>query len=504
MYDFKGGKILYEINDWMDGRDVVIHLPKKVLKLDGVSREIAFRSEKPMKDFKIVQNVYLKGELIETWEFGHVGFVIPHTMNTWETVVLADKGHVELIEWLQYDEDTDYLHRREICLTLDGDIFVRYRVFESISHASKELTGKRPIKIDIGPVYSIRPDQRLKDADGFRPIERELVFDIDATDFDIVRTCCSKTDMCPRCFRFMTTAAKILEYGLKNYFGFNHLLFVFSGRRGIHCWVCDEAARKLSDRERQSIAGFFNICSDSSASGLSGPKLRAATQHHQVTYSDPIQICTFGGLLWPLFRDYVGVEQGWLLSSHDIAMVGAELSRQAEEDEIEVKSRKKHKEEEEEEQYHAYNYSMFSKESHLSHFLAVLNAPSLSAVLNDADDWKKRISILEGKLRAGSPEECESIFKAIYHFTYPRIDIGVSAHRNHLLKAPFCIHPKTGKVCVPMMPKTFDTFDFESVPQIHRLIGGNQEDIDGFEAYVKQFQKEFLDSFPKKDEDEDE
>ena len=58
----------------------------------------------------------------------------------------------------------------------------------------------------------------------------------------------------------------------------------------------------------------------------------------------------------------------------------------------------------------------------------------------------------------------------ILQYTYPRIDAEVSKHRNHLLKAPFCVHPKTGRVCVPVDPRTIDEFKPEAVPTVGQLL----------------------------------
>jgi len=39
----------------------------------------------------------------------------------------------------------------------------------------------------------------------------------------------------------------------------------------------------------------------------------------------------------------------------------------------------------------------------------------------------------------------EAMEDIVLQYTYPRLDAEVSKHRNHLLKAPFCVHPATGK-----------------------------------------------------------
>ena len=74
------------------------------------------------------------------------------------------------------------------------------------------------------------------------------------------------------------------------------------------------------------------------------------------------------------------------------------------------------------------------------------------------------------KLDVNSRAALEKLVPAIvFTFAYPRLDVAVSKARNHLLKAPFCVHPKTGRVCVPIDPTRVDAFDPTAVPTVALL-----------------------------------
>jgi DNA primase small subunit len=171
-----------------------------------------------------------------------------------------------LHSWLAYDpagKHPQLFSRREFSFTIEPvpgeEIYIRYQSFAGQQELQDAVCKRRPHKIDIGAIFS-HPPKDKNTVTNFATVQRELVFDIDLTDYDEVRHCgCSGAKICGKCWTFMNMAVKVMDQGLKEDFGFERLTWFYSGRRGVHCWVCDESARELSNEARSSVAQYFEV-----------------------------------------------------------------------------------------------------------------------------------------------------------------------------------------------------------------------------------------------------
>ncbi|EDS31751.1 DNA primase small subunit [Culex quinquefasciatus] len=335
--------------------------------------------------------------------------------------------HLQFYRWMSYGlSEPSVFTNREFSFTLQDDIYIRYQSFENQSELEKEICAKNPSKIDIGAVFNVRPkDHRASTV--MKPVQRELVFDIDMTDYDEIRTCCSEANVCPKCWKFMTIACKIIDAALREDFGFEHLLWVFSGRRGIHCWISDKVARYLDTRGRAAVAEYLNILISGGEGTVTKVNINTDRMHHAVKRAHRI--------IEPYFEEICLVDQ-----------------------------------------------DMFGTPNGLRKLLAMVQDDGARMDLDkklkphEGDSkaiWKAFVNFFEARRITGKNRNrklrhvVEEVQLAV---TYPRIDINVSKGFNHLLKAPFCVHPKTGKVCIPFNPNVADKFDPTQVPTITGLL----------------------------------
>jgi DNA primase small subunit len=197
-----------------------------------------------------------------------------------------------MTKWLSYGSEQRF-SRREFSfatkLSNGNEIYHRYQSFHTAAEWRRVIThvykDNPPFRMDIGAVYNVSPSERLTT---MVAEEKELVFDIDMTDYDSVRHYChckeTARPTCERCWQVMIVAMKVLDHILTHDFGFDEesILWVYSGRRGVHCWVCDPRARRLSVEARHAIGQYLTLIHDQKPLTLSPclpPTLQWAYTH---------------------------------------------------------------------------------------------------------------------------------------------------------------------------------------------------------------------------------
>lgn len=330
-------------------------------------------------------------------------------------------------KWLSYGgADKKVFQNREFSFTLKDDVYIRYQSFKDQAEMTAAIQKRNPYKIDIGAVFTARPkDHKKVKASEFQPVEKELVFDIDMTDYDEIRTCCSGAAICPKCWPFMNVAIRVVDTALREDFGFENLLWVYSGRRGVHCWVADKRARALSQDARSAVAEYLNVIKggDHQARRVNLPR----PMHPSLERA--LQICQ------PYFKRMV------------LSPAGQDILRDTESQKQLV--------------------SVIGDET--------IERTLLESWAGDSETTPARWLELEDVLDKACKKQSKNKDlprrknEIVMQYTYPRLDIAVSKGLNHLLKSPFVVHPKTGRVCVPIDLDNIDSFDPFSVPTIGEL-----------------------------------
>lgn len=114
-----------------------------------------------------------------------------------------------------------------------------------------------PLTIHLGCVWPIELQHGDQEAKQF--VERELILDIDMNDYADARSsickCGSSRKCCDACWKvfIQRTAVPFLKHMLCTVWGFQEVYFVFSGRRGLHVYVQDARAMRMTQEQRNHI-----------------------------------------------------------------------------------------------------------------------------------------------------------------------------------------------------------------------------------------------------------
>lgn len=317
-------------------------------------------------------------------------------------------------------------NNREIAFEYASGAYGRYLTFPTYKQFYDKITNVVPNRFEIGAIYENVP-KKIENLFGSGnkalgnkniPLEKEFVFDIDMDDYDPYRTCCSGSQICDSCWSiFINCAVEILSTVLYEYFNWNNFFFVYSGRRGLHLWIMDYEARTLGDNERTKVMDFLNLCKNRNC------ETRLNTNNGNTCLSRPLN---------PFIEDSLSITAKYfndLLEKQDPFKETKDVRKILSTQFPDVTN-----------QLNTY-FMTNNGQSSTSKWMAVndIYLKHMQTKLGrNYNDTKEKNKLLEQK------EE------VLLKYLYPKFDTEVSKKIGHLLKSPFCIHPGTGNVCVPI------------------------------------------------------
>lgn len=375
-----------------------------------------------------------------------------------------------IFSWLNRQNESKRNHlkdncirTREFAMAFRSGAYKRYNSVSTLPEFKEMVVKFNPDRFEIGAMYNKPPkDREILMKSELVAKSKELVFDIDMDDYDAFRTCCQGAQVCDKCWKFITLAIEVINVALKDDFGFHDMIWVYSGRRGAHCWCNDERAMQLTDMQRRNVLDYLNVIRDRSLS----KRLALKRPYHP-------HLLRSLNMLKPYFMEFILEEQDpWRNDNDALKTLLPNLS-----------------------------------DKNLTDALTkywVSDEPNRSSLdkWNDIDEFASNLKFNSPQRRKDFMyrlKDCKE--DIVLLILYPKLDIEVTRQLIHLLKAPFCIHPATGNVCVPIEPSTFTPDKAPKVSTILEEFNNNNSNdrsskslqpfIDYFQDHVTNFNNDF-------------
>lgn len=316
----------------------------------------------------------------------------------------------------------DALYKREFAL--EGKFYKRYiEAVDGKALHKAMITMPELSSLHIGPVCNGAVSLLRKGLTC--PDRRELIFDIDLTDYEFLDLHTRdeagnevvSLEACDAAWGFAAVGIFFLRYLLREHFGFEEFLIIYSGRRGVHLWVLDGKAMAASDEVRAAIATALNL-------ELTKDKKRATPAMLRM-----VEVYDLWESAEDAFLDLI-VNSSYLESFANLEDLV---------DRIDLKH------------------------------------DGMRNLVDDAfgqETTKEKWQFIEERVWSIAKQHDwmqSRLRETMLGFVWPRLDFNVTKAKNHLIKAPFVAHPKTGRIAVPIDPDNYYSFDPRTVPTLSNL-----------------------------------
>lgn len=222
-------------------------------------------------------------------------------------------------------------------------------------------------------------------------------------------------DLCKSCWSFGSTAILVLDQILRHKWSFRDVIFTFSGKKGIHCWVLDAETRSWTDKQRTDFFESLNPWA---------PKPATYKLKWENTADDVYFGADFEGSVLPLFE--------MLMLDTEIFDFAHQNTRLA--------------------IVNCFNPAQESAEFQTA-FGEMLGAVA-ACVVNNANARHVWHLLMDFNYRYSPRQHADIVRRRlVYTYVFPRIDKG-STPMGHLTKLPFAAHEKTHILDVPLLPLT--------------------------------------------------